>query len=128
MPLAAGVLLIAKFWNTPWSPLKIAGLIMTAGGFFLVSLARFQLGSSFSITPQARALVTRGLYSFVRHPVYVFSSIGIAGILLYVQRPLLLWVLVPLALVQIFRARAEERILAAKFGDEYRRYRARTWF
>jgi protein-S-isoprenylcysteine O-methyltransferase Ste14 len=34
-------------------------------------------------------------------------------------------VLIPL---QIIRARREAAVLEAKFGDEYREYRKRTWF
>jgi protein-S-isoprenylcysteine O-methyltransferase Ste14 len=127
VPLVAAVCVISQFWHAPWTSSKVVGLILTAVGFGLVSVARFQLGPSFSITPQARALVTKGIYSVVRHPVYVFSLIGVAGLVLYIQRPVFLWLLVPVALMQIVRARAEERVLTEKFGDDYRRYRARTW-
>jgi protein-S-isoprenylcysteine O-methyltransferase Ste14 len=34
-------------------------------------------------------------------------------------------VLIPM---QIVRARKEARVLEEKFGEEYRAYRARTWF
>jgi protein-S-isoprenylcysteine O-methyltransferase Ste14 len=34
-------------------------------------------------------------------------------------------VIIPL---QIYRARQEKQALASKFGDEYRAYKARTWF
>jgi protein-S-isoprenylcysteine O-methyltransferase Ste14 len=30
--------------------------------------------------------------------------------------------------MQIARARKEERVLAAAFGEEYERYKAGTWF
>jgi protein-S-isoprenylcysteine O-methyltransferase Ste14 len=30
--------------------------------------------------------------------------------------------------MQIMRARKESQVLEAKFGDEYRAYRAQTWF
>jgi protein-S-isoprenylcysteine O-methyltransferase Ste14 len=36
--------------------------------------------------------------------------------------------LVPVLILQIIRARAESRVLEEHFGDEYRRYRASTWF
>jgi protein-S-isoprenylcysteine O-methyltransferase Ste14 len=36
--------------------------------------------------------------------------------------------IVPVLILQITRARAEARVLEAHFGDEYRRYRASTWF
>ncbi len=127
IPIVAAVVIIAKFWAEPWTPVRVVGLVFIAAGFVLVSVARYQLGPSFSLTPQARALVTRGLYSYVRHPVYVFSTLGIVGLILYVERFRWFWALAPLIILQVFRARAEERVLIAKFGDEYRRYREHTW-
>ncbi len=127
IPMLAALLVISRLWHTPWTWVKVLGLALTVVGFGLVSLARFQLGPSFSIAPQARALVTTGIYSVVRHPVYVFSTVGIAGLLLYIGRSHCLWLLAPLIVVQIFLARAEERVLSSAFGDEYRRYRDRTW-
>jgi hypothetical protein len=51
-----------------------------------------------------------------------------AGLILYLNRPWLLFALVPVAIMQLARARAESRVLEERFGDEYRAYRARTWF
>ena len=51
----------------------------------LLFTARWQLGKSFSVTPQARELVTRGLYSKIRNPIYVFSSLFVAGVLIALQ-------------------------------------------
>ena len=43
--------------------------------------ARLQLGESFSVRPEARHLVTTGIYSKIRHPVYVFGTPAVTGIL-----------------------------------------------
>jgi protein-S-isoprenylcysteine O-methyltransferase Ste14 len=93
-----------------------------------VILARYTLGRSFSITPQARELVTIGIYSRIRNPIYVFGIVLLVGVFLMVRKPVLWIVLLLVAFVQIIRARQEERVLEAKFGDVYREYRARTWF
>ena len=77
---------------------------------------------------KARALVTHGLYSRIRNPIYVFGALTVAGIFLFAGAPKLLWVLAALVPLQIYRARKEGRVLVAKFGDEYRAYKARTWF
>jgi protein-S-isoprenylcysteine O-methyltransferase Ste14 len=94
----------------------------------LLTLARLQLGNSFSVTPQATMLVTTGLYARIRNPVYVFGLGLFVGVLLYTRLERHLYVLVPLALMQVFRARREAAVLEARFGDEYRSYKARTWF
>jgi len=92
------------------------------------SLARYALGRSFSITPQARALVISGIYSRIRNPIYVSGIVSLTGVFLMIRNPYL-WIVLPLvAAAQIARARREARVLEEKFGDSYREYRARTWF
>lgn len=103
------------------------GLVLTAIGLAGVIVAQWTLGRSFSITPQARQLVTRGIYSKLRNPIYVFGTIFMAGLILIIQKPWLWVVLIALVVVQVIRARKEARVLEEKFGEEYRRYRGKTW-
>jgi protein-S-isoprenylcysteine O-methyltransferase Ste14 len=93
-----------------------------------ILIAQWTLGSSFSITPQARQLVTRGIYSKIRNPIYISGTVFIAGLILIMGMPWLWVALVALVVVQIVRARKEARVLETKFGEEYRRYRDQTWF
>src|SRR5262249_11596499 len=51
--------------------MQIAGLILLVIGFVLWTAARFQLGTSFTVTPQARQLVSTGIYSRIRNPIYI---------------------------------------------------------
>ena len=114
--------------HPPWTALRVAGAVIAIIGLVLMTLARVQLGNAFSITPQATMLVTHGLYSKIRNPVYVFGMVAGAGVFLYIQRPWLLLLLLILIPMQVARARAESRVLEARFGDEYRRWRQQTWF
>jgi protein-S-isoprenylcysteine O-methyltransferase Ste14 len=118
---------VARFWDQPWPPMRIAGALIGLPSFALLVLARIQVGGSFSVRAKAQALATHGLYSRIRNPIYVFGGSAIAGIFLFLGRPKLLWMLVALIPLQIYRARKEEQTLAAKFGDEYHAYKARTW-
>lgn len=111
-----------------WDAVRVVGLVLIVVGVGLLSIARAQLGNSFSITPQARALVTTGLYRRIRNPVYVFGFVAIVGMILYAGIPKLLWILAVLIPVQIVRVRAEARTLEEKFGEEYRAWRRTTWF
>jgi protein-S-isoprenylcysteine O-methyltransferase Ste14 len=52
----------------------------------------------------------------------------LGGVAVMVGRPELLLILLALIPIQIIRARREAAVLEAKFGDEYREYRKRTWF
>lgn len=108
----------------PW----YVGLCLSAVAVPFWFLARWQLGGAFSVRPAARQLVTWGLYSKLRHPVYVFGSVAWFGALLALLgwSAVVIWVIV--VLIEIVRARREERILAETFGAEYAAYRSTTWF
>ena len=132
LTLAAALVAIslfgAHFGRYPWTPMRIAGAAIGLPSLAFLILARIQLGGSFSVRAKAQALVTHGLYSRIRNPIYVFGAFTIAGCFLFAALPKLLWVFVALIPMQIYRARKEEKVLAAKFGDEYRAYKAGTWF
>jgi protein-S-isoprenylcysteine O-methyltransferase Ste14 len=116
------------FRSLPWTPTRIAAVVIGLPSLALLVLARMQLGGSFSVRPKAQALVTHGLYSRIRNPIYLFGALVIAGAFLYINQPRYLWLFVVLIPLQIYRARQEEKVLEARFGDEYRQYKSRTWF
>ena len=131
MTLFAGGALAYLVWMLPpatWTAVQAVGACLAVAGFVLWTLARFQLGSSFAVTARAKQLVTRGLYAKLRNPIYYFGSLTIAGYVLLFGRPLWLLIFVLIIPMQIWRARVESRVLEEKFGEEYRNYRARTWF
>jgi protein-S-isoprenylcysteine O-methyltransferase Ste14 len=128
LPAMAIAGLLIRFSHLPWTALRIFGLVLAVGGLVLVALARYQLGNSFTLAPQARALVTHGIYSKILNPVYIFSALAIAGLFLYLNRPFFFWIFLILIPLQVIRARAESRVLEARFGDAYRQYRSQTWF
>lgn len=109
------------------APVQIAGLVIAIPALILWAIARLQLGSSFSVAAKARRLVTTGLYSKIRNPVYVFGALFITGAILYSNHLWWLLVVPVLFVVQVLRARKEAIVLEAAFGDEYRAWRATTW-
>lgn len=102
----------------------LAWIAATCG--YIAGQAKGQLGAAFSTTPQARALVTNGWYATFRHPIYLFSTLMWTAITA-TQFPKWCWIpTVVLGYMQTFRARREEAVLEAAFGDEYRMYKERT--
>ncbi len=91
-------------------------------------VARWQLGTAFTVGAEARHLVTRGLYSKIRHPIYVFGTMAFLFIGLALQgwAAVFIWAIV--LLIQVMRLRREDQLLAQAFGPEYAAYRSRTWF
>jgi protein-S-isoprenylcysteine O-methyltransferase Ste14 len=119
-----GLAIVAGPRDTLW----YVALSISAGCALLWFVARWQLGNAFSVAPEARQLVTRGLYSKIRHPIYVFGTLAFLFIVLALQGwfALVIWLVV--ILIQVRRARREEQLLAKMFGEEYTTYRSRTWF
>lgn len=124
-PLAVFVMLLGP---KPWNWAHWLGLALAVPALVLLLVARFQLGKSFSITPQARQLVTHGIYSKIRNPIYFFGEIVMVGFFMVLHRPILLVVPAIMAPIQIMRVRKESKVLEEKFGEEYRQYKQSTWF
>jgi protein-S-isoprenylcysteine O-methyltransferase Ste14 len=130
LQIVAAVLLfwILATWRAPWNTQRCIGTSLVVVGISFIVVARYQLGKSFSITPKARQLVTHGLYSKIRNPIYVFGTVMFVGIALLLQMRALWLALIALVILQAMRAHREARMLEAAFGDAYREYRRKTWF
>ena len=125
---AALAFLILYYSCEPWSVSRSIGAIVAFPALVLLVAARLQLGSAFTVRARATVLVTQGIYSRIRNPIYIFSCLAIAGLAFFFDQPYLLWLLLVLVPLQVYRAKKEEQVLHLKFGDEYLRYKQRTWF
>src|SRR5208282_4974021 len=122
----AGILLLSLFWmfrSAPWDAMRWTGAILMVPSFILFSIAHVQLGSSFSVSAQARNLVTTGLYSRIRNPIYLFGGLLIVGVCLFIEQPGYLLIFLVLIPLQFVRMRQEAKVLEEKFGDAYRQYK-----
>jgi protein-S-isoprenylcysteine O-methyltransferase Ste14 len=102
--------------------LFILGLSMSIGG-------RISLGPNWQNVEdeqlaEKHLLVTRGIYRFIRHPIYAGDLLLVIGLQLALQSWLFLLGMV-IALVIVRQAVAEEKLLSTKF-PEYREYCVRT--
>ena len=55
------------------------GAAISVPAFVLWMLARNQLGDSFSVRAEAKKLVTHGIYSKIRNPIYIFGGLAFVG-------------------------------------------------
>jgi protein-S-isoprenylcysteine O-methyltransferase Ste14 len=106
------------------------GVVAMAAGLWLFWRSHVDLGDNWSVTLEIDAqhrLVTRGVYRFVRHPMYTsFFVSGLGQALLFAN-----WVAGPAALVAVavlvrLRLPNEEAMMIEAFGDEYRAYMRST--
>lgn len=124
LPVVMVAAWMATRWEGPWTLLRLLGLVLILIGLGVLTLARIQFERGYSRRP---GLVTHGVYSWIRHPIYLFSSIAFAGLLLYLDEPLGILGLVPFQFFLIYIARREEQRLEALYGEQYRRYKQQTW-
>jgi protein-S-isoprenylcysteine O-methyltransferase Ste14 len=87
----------------------------------------WSLKRSFSITVEARSLVTSGAYRFLRHPVYAGEILTAAVVMAWRFSWVNLAVLAAFVAIQLYRARMEERKLAENFF-EYDEFRRKSWW
>ncbi len=126
---ALPVVMVAAWMATqregPWTFARLLGLVLILVGLGVLTLARIQFERELS---KHDGLVTHGVYRRLRHPIYIFSTVTFAGLLLYLGEPLGLLGLLPFQVVLFLLARREERILEAHYGQQYRSYKQKTWF
>jgi protein-S-isoprenylcysteine O-methyltransferase Ste14 len=107
-----------------------AGLALFLAANGLLWWTRRALGKSLSLagTPPVPdgALVTRGPYAAVRHPLYLASLLVASGLALIVGSWLFLVPMAAIALTLPSLIAIEEGRLAARYGDAFREYARRT--
>jgi protein-S-isoprenylcysteine O-methyltransferase Ste14 len=106
----------------------IIGLVITFLSFALWIISRMQLGKAFSLKPRANFLVISGIYSKLRHPVYVFSVLALVGLTIFFLNKWLLAITFFVLILELWRRSKEEKVLLAKFGKKYKDYQKSSWF
>lgn len=106
----------------------VVGGVLTVVSLALLVLARVQLGSSFTVLPEARELVTRGLYRRIPDPLFAFLDLALVGVIIVARQPLWLFLWVILVMAHVWASRREAAVLEQAFGDAYRAYRKSTWW
>jgi protein-S-isoprenylcysteine O-methyltransferase Ste14 len=99
-------------------------MIITVGGLLSAGVLAW-LGRSFSITPQARSLVTTGPYAVVRHPLYLCEEVTVIGVMLLHFSVAAVLIVAVQWMFQLRRMSNEERVLRSGF-PEYAAYTRRT--
>jgi protein-S-isoprenylcysteine O-methyltransferase Ste14 len=126
--ITALVFLAFRFRGHPLTAERVAGALLLVPSFVLLVVARLQLGAGFHGGPRSGFLVTTGLYAKVRHPIYLFGSLMLVGIMLYADLAWFLLGVLALVPLKVYLFRREEATLAEHFGAAYTKYKQQTWF
>lgn len=72
-------------------------------------------------------VISDGVFKYVRHPLYLSSLLVYFGLTVATVSLFSFGLLILIFLFYNFIATYEERIMEMKFGDEYRKYKSKTW-
>ena len=122
------LIIFYNYLTRAWDNFHFIGLSLIIISLPFWLLAREQLGKSFTLRPKAIKLVTTGLYSKFRNPIYLFSSITLFGAILPSKSSMQYFLFLLLLIIQFVRFKKEEQVLEKKFGKKYIKYKIKTIF
>ncbi len=124
-----GLIVILQTIKTTNFFLASLGLTIAFLGLFLWGLGFYNLGQeSFAVLPKAKKLKTQGLYKYFRHPIYLGIILTLLGLSLSTSSlPGFIYTIIIIIPLNFLRAKREEKVLIAKFGQEYLEYRKKTF-
>lgn len=111
------------------TPTLIAGLALVLAGYACTHWCYVAMGDQWRIginQKEKNPLVTGGPYRRVRHPIYLFQVVMLAGVALLLPTVLSLAVLLVHLVCVWIKATDEETYLLGIHGEEYRAYLDRT--
>jgi protein-S-isoprenylcysteine O-methyltransferase Ste14 len=107
----------------------VLGLVLVALGYACTLWCYAAMGDTWRIGINAKektTLVNSGPYRLVRHPIYLFQIVMLAGAALLLPTPASFGILVFHYVCVLIKAADEEKYLTTVHGDAYRDYLGRT--
>jgi protein-S-isoprenylcysteine O-methyltransferase Ste14 len=136
---AVGLFLLLRHTSIPkninnllWQrklPLSILAIALVLIGLFILIWARSTLGANWNAnveTKEWQALVQKGPYAKVRHPMYTGLVTMVFGSALSYGRLLGIVILAIFIVGFCLKAFQEESILTKRYGNAYKEYKAKT--
>lgn len=112
--------------RAPVNPIWDAGsAALVLAGNIVCIVAVLDLGRSLSVMPEARQLVTEGLYGRIRHPLYLAEAVAVLGVFLQFRSLAAAGIVAAQYYFQLRRMHWEEGMLSSAFPD-YQAYCKRS--
>ena len=102
-----------------WYAMIIPGIIILTGAGYL---AKAGLKSVFGETRETPQVITKGVFSVVRHPIYLGSILTYLGLIVMTLSliSVIVWILA--IIFYYYISLHEEKLLLAKYGTKYEEY------
>lgn len=129
-----GLILVVKFPSTtsflPQNSICLfVYLFICSLGLLLWLLSYLTLGLNLTVLPKAKKLITSGPYRFFRHPIYLGITLTLFGLsLTFASLPGLVYTIIIVIPLNLYRAKKEEEVLLQKFPHQYQEYQKKTLF
>jgi protein-S-isoprenylcysteine O-methyltransferase Ste14 len=125
--------LVARWWwpGLVWlrhPALDVLGGVMLAAGVLLFVAGLVNLGGStrMGLPAERTALKTQGVYRFTRNPMYTGGYLLCLAAVLWTANAVILALALAAVVIHHRIVLAEERYLAAQFGEAYTQYAGRV--
>lgn len=99
---------------------RLAGLLITSGALWLLSVAKRTLGANYSPCQDSYvpySVTSGGIYSYIRHPLYTANMLYFFGLFLIADNTSSLFCFIAISGFFVRSAMVEESALSAKFPD-----------
>ncbi len=109
--------------------IQMIGVIFTIAGLIVAVIARKTLGSNWSSDIELKKnheLITKGIYGYVRHPIYTGILMMGLGSLLFFHTEGLIIIYLFVILFCVFKLINEEALMLKHFPKEYKGYKKRV--
>jgi protein-S-isoprenylcysteine O-methyltransferase Ste14 len=114
------------FWESAFN--NFLGLFLFLVGLIFWIKSLKDIGPSFSASAKAKKLVTKGMYSKFRHPIYYSGILMDIGLVISTLKLWVFLIVFIIFLIQLIRIHKEEKVLIKRFGKKYLEYKKRTLF
>ena len=107
----------------------IVGLILIHLSLLWISVAQYQMSNSWRIgidENNKTELITKGLFSYSRNPIFLGMIISVAGIFFILPNALTFFLMLATYIVIQIQIRLEEKFLEKQHGQEYLSYKQTT--
>lgn len=125
-------LISAYFWVNfiEFNLVKVMGLIINLLGLMLWWAGKLTLSKNWNVgfgKPKINQLVTYGIYSKIRHPMYWGINLTFAGLTIIYPKNWFVAVSLLVIIYFFYRMRLENKYLSETLGEEYQNYKKKTW-